>query len=504
MKKLKYEQAAVRNPTHRVVLYARVSTTRQMQKELSIPDQIAKCREFCAERNYEICDEIVEAGTATSDEYRPQFQAMIERGLAKPASFDAIIVHSLSRFYRDDVAQEFIRRKLMKNGVQVISATQDFGEGAMADLTRRIMGIVDELNSKETSKHVKRTMVANAKEGWWTASRAPFGYEIQVAEVVGTRQRRRLKIHPDHGALVQLIFKLYLEGDGTSGRLGIKKIVNYLNERGDKYKGRPFYTSHVATVLNNEGYTGTYWYNRTDAKARVARPREEWIGIPVPELITPEDFQRVQVMLHENLPSRSPPRINASRVLLTGVAKCGLCGGNMKITNGTGNNGTVYRYYACATRHQKGTCTGARNTIKEEQLDEIAIGTVMESLLTAARVQDVIARVCVRRQSGREKSTKTLERLRNNLGRLKLAANNLLTAVAEGTVGDSDLFREKLQTTLEQRHQVQRLIEIEEQQLKDEIRPVSEMDAEVAAERLRNRLRSAPKEVQKRLLRALI
>ena len=40
--------------------------------------------------------------------------------------------------------------------------------------------------------------------------------------------------------------------------------------------------------------------------------------------------------------------------------------------------------------------------------------------------------------------------------------------------------------------------------MKDEVRPISEMDAEVAARRLRNRLETAPKEVQKRLLRALI
>ncbi len=505
MNKGKYKEVTGPKVIRRVAIYARVSTSRQQLHDLSIPDQIKEMREYCERREYEIADTIIETGTATSDEHRPQFQSLIARALSKPAPFDAIIVHSMSRFYRDDVAQEYLRRKLVKNGVQVISVTQDFGEGAMADLTRRIMGIVDELQAKETSKHVRRTMIASAKEGWWTAALAPFGYQIEVVEAIGKRKKRKLKEHPHNGPLVRLIFKLCIEGDGTGGPLGLKKIVQYLNGRGHTYRGKPFYTSHIESVLKNDGYCGTYYYNKTDSKEMAHRPREEWIGIPVPQLVTAEDFQRAQVALHERAPKRVAPRIASSPVILSGIARCGVCGGSMKIAGGTGSSGEVYRYYKCSSRMDRGTCDPAiRNTIRERELDSVVIHAVATSLLTAARVQDVIARVCTRRQEGRENTTKTLERLRHNLTRLKAAANNLLGAVAEGMVGDSDLFREKLQTTIEQRDHVQRLIDIEEQQIKEEIRPVSEIDAETTARRLRNRLEAAPKEVQKRLLRALI
>jgi hypothetical protein len=47
--------------------------------------------------------------------------------------------------------------------------------------------------------------------------------------------------------------------------------------------------------------------------------------------------------------------------------------------------------------------------------------------------------------------------------RLTAAANNLLGALADGVIGDSALFRDKYQKTLEQRDQAQRLLEIEEQ-----------------------------------------
>ncbi len=197
--------------------------------------------------------------------------------------------------------------------------------------------------------------------------------------------------------------------------------------------------------------------------------------------------------------------ILASQVLLTGVAKCGICGGNMKLTTGTSSNGTIHRYYRCATRSQTAGCKpGTRHTVREGELDDLAMQAVVTALLTADRVKNVIARVCERRQEGRENITKTVERLRYNLTRLTTAANNLLGTLAEGTIGDSALFRDKYQQTLEQRDQAQRLLEIEERQLKDEMRPLSDEESEVAAARLRQRLVGAEREVQKRLFRAII
>ncbi len=39
---------------------------------------------------------------------------------AKPAPFDIIIVHSFSRFFRDQFELEFYVRRLAKNGVRLV------------------------------------------------------------------------------------------------------------------------------------------------------------------------------------------------------------------------------------------------------------------------------------------------------------------------------------------------------------------------------------------------
>ena len=52
---------------------------------------------------------------------------MIEAGTSKPEPFDIVIVHSFSRFFRDHFELEFYR-KLAKNGVKLLSITQEMGD----------------------------------------------------------------------------------------------------------------------------------------------------------------------------------------------------------------------------------------------------------------------------------------------------------------------------------------------------------------------------------------
>ena len=48
---------------------------------------------------------------------------MIEAGTSKPPAFDVVVVHSFSRFFRDEFEMEYYYRKLAKNGVKLVSIT---------------------------------------------------------------------------------------------------------------------------------------------------------------------------------------------------------------------------------------------------------------------------------------------------------------------------------------------------------------------------------------------
>jgi DNA invertase Pin-like site-specific DNA recombinase len=43
----------------------------------------------------------VEPGASATDDRRPEFQRMIDAATVKPPAFDVILVHSFSRFFRD-------------------------------------------------------------------------------------------------------------------------------------------------------------------------------------------------------------------------------------------------------------------------------------------------------------------------------------------------------------------------------------------------------------------
>lgn len=85
----------------RVCGYFRVSTGRQAEGDLSIPDQRKQVVAFCETRNWTLVTEYVEPGASATDDQRPEFQKMIERATDGDRPFDVIVVHSYSRFFRE-------------------------------------------------------------------------------------------------------------------------------------------------------------------------------------------------------------------------------------------------------------------------------------------------------------------------------------------------------------------------------------------------------------------
>ena len=90
----------------------------------------------------------VEPGASATNDRRPEFQRMIEAGTSKPAPVDIVIVHSFSRFFRDHFELEFHVRKLAKNGIKLVSITQEMGDDPMHVMMCQITALFDEYQSK--------------------------------------------------------------------------------------------------------------------------------------------------------------------------------------------------------------------------------------------------------------------------------------------------------------------------------------------------------------------
>src|SRR5437763_526347 len=67
-----------RKMTKRVAVYARVSTTRQAENDISIPDQLAQARRYCQQRGWHVIREFVDAGASARDDKRVELQRLLE------------------------------------------------------------------------------------------------------------------------------------------------------------------------------------------------------------------------------------------------------------------------------------------------------------------------------------------------------------------------------------------------------------------------------------------
>ena len=141
-----------------VALYARVSTVKQAEKDLSIPDQINQMRDWCVANGYIVAIEYIEAGASATDDRRPSFQQMIADATCESQPYEAVIVHSRSRFFRDMFEFLNYERRLKRANCKLISITQITSDDPAGEMESKIFSLFDEYQSKENGKHTLRAM----------------------------------------------------------------------------------------------------------------------------------------------------------------------------------------------------------------------------------------------------------------------------------------------------------------------------------------------------------
>jgi site-specific DNA recombinase len=257
---------------------------------------------------------------------------------------------------------------LAKNGVRLVSITQELGDDPMSNMIRQIMALFDEYQSKENAKHTLRAMKENARQGFWNGALPPIGYRIvEAAEQRGHRIKKTLEIDPIQAEAVRSIFRLAREGNGSSGPMGVKSIARHLNESGIRTRdGGRWGVGAVHKVLTRTAYIGRHRFNTKYWKTRERKPEAEVVEMAVPPIIEAAEFEAVQTLLKTRSPAVIAPSIVSGPTLLTGICFCAACGGAMTLR--TGKSGR-YRYYTCCTKARQGETGCSGRTIPMERLD---------------------------------------------------------------------------------------------------------------------------------------
>lgn len=418
----------------RAALYLRVSTARQAEHDVSIPDQKRQGEAYCESRGLQLVETFIEPGASATNDRRPEFQRMIEAGTSKPAPFDVVVVHSFSRFFRDHFELEFYVRKLAKNGVKLVSITQEMGDDPMHVMMRQIMALFDEYQSKENAKHVMRALKENARQGFWNGSLPPIGYRTVAAEQRGAKTKKKLEIDPLHADTVRLIYRLALEGDGTTGQMGVKNIVSYLNSRRIFTRdGGRWGIGQVHRILTRRTYMGEHEFNKR-SKTKELKPVSEIVTVPVPPIIDKDTFEAVQKLLKARNPKVMPARVISGPTMLTGLIHCAKCGGAMTIRTGKGGR---YRYYACSMKARQGPTACEGMAVPMEKLDDLVVNHLEKQLLQPERLETVLAAALDRREEHAERRREHIAELNKRSAESELRLKRLYDAIEAG-VADLD------------------------------------------------------------------
>ena len=418
----------------RAALYLRVSTARQAEHDVSIPDQKRQGEAYCASRGYQLVETYVEPGASATNDRRPEFQRMIEAGTSKPAPFDVVVVHSFSRFFRDHFELEFYVRKLAKNGVKLVSITQEMGDDPMHVMMRQIMALFDEYQSKENAKHVIRALKENARQGFWNGSLPPIGYRVVAAEQRGAKTKKKLEIDPLHAETVRLIYRLALHGDGDHGQMGVKNIVSHLNRnRIFTRDGGRWGIGQVHRILTRRTYMGEHEFNKR-SKSKELKPISEIVVVPVPPIIDRETFDAVQALLKARHPAVTPSAVISGPTLLTGLIHCAKCGGAMTIRTGKGGR---YRYYACSMKARQGPTACEGMAVPMDKLDDLVASHLEDRLLQPERLETILAAVLDRRQERSERQREHIAELNKRAAESEARLKRLYDAIEAG-VADLD------------------------------------------------------------------
>lgn len=308
----------------KAVIYARYSSDNQ--REASIEGQLRECMEYAAQNDITVIANYIDrAMTATSDN-RPDFQRMIKDSYKR--CFDMVIVWKLDRFSRDRYDSAHYKHILKKNGVKVVSAKENIGDGPEGIILESMLEGMAEYYSAELSVKVKRGLKENALKAKVNGGQIPFGYYID--------ENQKLAVDETLAPIVLESFTMYADG------YLIKDIVKRFDEKGIVTRlGKKMSYNMIQYMLTNRKYIGEYRYN------------DIVIEDAVPAIISKDLFERVSRRMEKN--ARAPARHKAEDdYLLTTKLFCGRCGAMMVGETGTGRNG-VHRYYKCVNA-KKHTC----------------------------------------------------------------------------------------------------------------------------------------------------
>ena len=353
----------------KALAWARVSTSMQEERGLSIPEQLREIREYADTRKIKIIAEFTEAESAFQQRAkRPEFERMLARAKAEHVSM--ILIHDFSRFSRDSLGAKTLVRQLRGLGIKVISLNDPEAdpETVAGVYLEAITFAKNEAYSREVAFHTRKGCRANIRTrdletGWCykNGGQSPWGYRsLRLERGHDKRGRPIIKSiwvldetliadRPAHEWARYCLIELAVAG------ASLAELRDFCNRKGiparrKRYWGISTWNAILqpSSILQFCGYG--LWNVRT--KEGRERPSSEWVIVPNahPALITEDEARSIiaarrRAQAAPSIPVNRGRSLTSEYLLSGGLFRCQRCDSNM-----IGFRTSSGEYYVCGSQ----------------------------------------------------------------------------------------------------------------------------------------------------------
>ena len=438
-------------------IYARVSSEQQ-REENTIASQTASLIEFAKGHNLEVPEEWVfeDEGYSGATLERPGLERV--RDLAAEGQIQVVLAYAPDRLSRKYAYQILLIEEFARHGVETLFVKAPQGDSAEDQLLVQFQGMIAEYERAQILERSRRGKRHRAHSGEISVmSGAPYGYRY-LRKTDGAPAA--YIVHEPEAGVVRRVYEMY-----TVKGLSIGEITRRINAEGiptRKVSAR-WERSTVWAVLRNSAYRGVACFGKTRASSRTRvirpqrrrgvstpsmtagheRPREEWIEIPVPALVSEESFARAQELLQENKIRSRRRTIEPS--VVQGLVRCQKCGYAFSRVS-TRTSARKIHYYKCigsdSWRKLGGPICDNRRLVRQDLLDQIVWAEVIRLLEEPTLIQQELDRrlAAARSSDPTKKHEQSLQRELIHVGK---GIERVLNAYQEGLLSIEQL-RERM------------------------------------------------------------
>ncbi len=438
-------------------IYARKSTEQNgvADDQKSIARQVEHARQYAERKGWTVdadCVFVDDGISGAEFANRPGFLRLMNA--VKPrAPFQVLVMSEESRLGREAIETAYALKELVTAGVRVFFYLEDRErtlDSPMDKVMLSLTAFADELEREKARQRTYDAMLRKARAGHVTGGRV-FGYDnVDVPGLSGKRSHVTRQINEPEAVVVRRIFDLCAAGQG------LRTIAKTLNEdrvptpRAQQDRPCAWISTSIRELLYRELYRGIIVWNKTRKRntwgleKRSVKAAADWITIDAPHLRIVTEAQWVAA--HGRLEQTRqtylrgtnghlwgrPVDGHESKYLLTGMSRCGLCGGTM-VVDSSGYGRKRAFFYVCSSFYKRGrvVCPNALK-MRLEEADDAILSALERELLDPDMLQEAAARAAARVAAPAEDLTARRHGLDTALGHTEAALARLTQAIAEG------------------------------------------------------------------------